>query len=160
MGREAEICHFPFCPGIHRVCPFMISSTLSKDKRQQERAFQLKTWGSDRRWKRYSRWHSTVRKVEWRDPGGWEGGDGLPYEKVGDAHREFLFWLLRGTKKGVVQGFFDPCKVPGTGANGIGSARFVIKTLFCRGNAERVHFTDAGGSWRFRVSVRMLLSDV
>ena len=32
----------------------------------------------------------------------------LPYEKVGDARREFLFWPLRGTKKGVVQAFFDP----------------------------------------------------
>ena len=35
-------------------------------------------------------------------------GYGLPYEKVGDSRREFLFWPLRGTKKGVVQAFFDP----------------------------------------------------
>ena len=27
---------------------------------------------------------------------------GLPYEKVGNARREFVFWPLRGTKKGVV----------------------------------------------------------
>ena len=33
---------------------------------------------------------------------------GLPYGKVGDARREFLFWPQRGTKKGVVQAFFDP----------------------------------------------------
>ena len=46
-------------------------------------------------------------------PGGGEGGEGgggegLLYEKVGDAPREFSFWPLRGTKKGVVQAFFDP----------------------------------------------------
>ena len=38
---------------------------------------------------------------------GWEGGGGgggeLPYEKVGDACREFLFWPLRGTKTGSVR---------------------------------------------------------
>ena len=39
-------------------------------------------------------------------PGG--GGGGLPYEKVGDARWEFLFWPLRGSKKGVVQAFFHP----------------------------------------------------
>ena len=32
----------------------------------------------------------------------------LPHEKVGDARREFVFWPLRGTKRGVVQAFFDP----------------------------------------------------
>ena len=43
-----------------------------------------------------------------RGGGGGEGGEGLLYEKVGDARREFSFWPLRGTKKGVVQAFFDP----------------------------------------------------
>ena len=32
----------------------------------------------------------------------------LPYEKGGDARREFSFWPLWGTKKGVVQVFSDP----------------------------------------------------
>ena len=40
-------------------------------------------------------------------PPGGGGGGGLPYEKVGDARREFWFWPLRGTKKGVAQAFFD-----------------------------------------------------
>ena len=39
-------------------------------------------------------------------PGG--RGGGLPYENVGDAHLEFLFWTPRGTKKGVVKVPFDP----------------------------------------------------
>ena len=34
----------------------------------------------------------------------------LPYEKVGDARLVFLFWPLRGTKKGVVQTVFPPQK--------------------------------------------------
>ena len=63
-----------------------------------------------------------------RGGGGGGGGAGLPYEKVGDARREFLFWPPGGSKKGVVQAF----KVPKPAAYGIGNARFVAKASFCR----------------------------
>ena len=48
-------------------------------------------------------------------------GWGNPYEKVGDAHREFLFWPLRGTEKGVVQALFRALR-----ANKNGSVRTVL----------------------------------
>ena len=53
------------------------------------------------------------------------GGEGrLSYEKVRDARRQFLFWSLGGTNKGVVQAFFDPYKAPETAAYGAGNGRF------------------------------------
>ena len=54
------------------------------------------------------------------------------YKKVGDARRGFSFWPRRGTKKGVLQAFFDPWKVPKPAAYGIGNKRFIIKASLWR----------------------------
>ena len=78
----------------------------------------------------------------------------LPYEKVGDARREFLFGLLRGTKKGVVQAFFRPLKGTKTGSirdrkRAIRSTGFIL-----------FPFTGTGAPKRYRANAKMLLSDV
>ena len=53
----------------------------------------------------------------------------LPYEKVGDAHPECLFQLLRSTEKGVALVFFQPLwgTVPNRVACWIGSACLELK---------------------------------
>ena len=57
----------------------------------------------------------------------------------GAVRRESLFWLLRGTRKGVARAFFDPWKEPRTAAYGIGNARFIRKVSFCRGSSLQWH---------------------
>ena len=51
----------------------------------------------------------------------------LPYEKVSDVRWQFLFWPLRGTKKGVVQAFIDLQKATKLAAYEVGNMCVVIK---------------------------------